>query len=310
MQQDIFDEDRTRREDNPPPWLPLETILSAWIRMIQVGKIQVVVGEPESDNEIYYPWSNLRFHDNQVQLAVREFSALIQAIESRLPASARREQASASDRGSLMDDMTLDAAKIPPSFAGELLRSCQRSKVSKIAPGLLLPNPSSHFLQQQRQFATAEDSDDPNHKMIPPVLLFSIEDTPQASTNPFRAPYDSIDFPACGLYISNADLKDQMIEESGIRLILPFGIGSNGHARKSDSERFDNNIDLYQPGFNTFSGSWTTCVRLERVLRSWRQMVESGKWTVGADGVEGGIEKFREADTQGKCEDYCLPVDW
>jgi hypothetical protein len=35
-------------------------------------------------------------------------------------------------------------------------------------------------------------------------------------------------------------------------------------------------------------------------------MVESGRWRVGANGVEGGIEGFREADTRSHGVDYIL----
>jgi hypothetical protein len=39
-------------------------------------------------------------------------------------------------------------------------------------------------------------------------------------------------------------------------------------------------------------------------------MVESGKWEVDQDGVAGGMEKWREADTEEHWQDYQLPCSW
>lgn len=33
-------------------------------------------------------------------------------------------------------------------------------------------------------------------------------------------------------------------------------------------------------------------------------------WTVAEDGVEGGIEKFIEADTETEWKDYWIEPDW
>jgi hypothetical protein len=38
-------------------------------------------------------------------------------------------------------------------------------------------------------------------------------------------------------------------------------------------------------------------------------MIESGIWTVGEDGVEGGIDKFREAD-RGDGTEYSIASSW
>lgn len=51
-------------------------------------------------------------------------------------------------------------------------------------------------------------------------------------------------------------------------------------------------------------------VQLKRVLWRWVEMVEDGKWKVGADGVIGGMEKWKEADTEEHWRDYQLPMSW
>lgn len=39
-------------------------------------------------------------------------------------------------------------------------------------------------------------------------------------------------------------------------------------------------------------------------------MVESGYWEVDANGVAGGIEKWREADSAAHWQKYQLPSHW
>ncbi|KAF8848539.1 hypothetical protein BDZ45DRAFT_605776, partial [Acephala macrosclerotiorum] len=52
-------------------------------------------------------------------------------------------------------------------------------------------------------------------------------------------------------------------------------------------------------------------VELFRVLKHWVQMVESGSWEVGAEGVSGGIEKWKEADeSEEGSERYRLELTW
>lgn len=51
-------------------------------------------------------------------------------------------------------------------------------------------------------------------------------------------------------------------------------------------------------------------VQLKFVLRRWVELVESGYWEVDANGVAGGIEKWRDADTAEHWQKYKLPVHW
>jgi len=51
-------------------------------------------------------------------------------------------------------------------------------------------------------------------------------------------------------------------------------------------------------------------VQLKYVLWRWAEMVEEGKWEVDADGVIGGMEKWKEADTEEHWQDYQLPMSW
>lgn len=69
--------------------------------------------------------------------------------------------------------------------------------------------------------------------------------------------------------------------------------------------------DLFQHGvIHPFRGSWRS-QRMERLFNRWTELIESGIWTVGEEGVEGGIETFRDADNGNSAwRDYWIPPDW
>ena len=64
------------------------------------------------------------------------------------------------------------------------------------------------------------------------------------------------------------------------------------------------NDALYEYGECPFG--MTRSAKLFSVLKSWTRMVESGKWRVGENGVEGGTEGFKNADTRMHGADYTL----
>jgi hypothetical protein len=65
---------------------------------------------------------------------------------------------------------------------------------------------------------------------------------------------------------------------------------------------------LFQLGYNNFINSHN--VQLKHILRHWTELVESGKWEIDQDGVAGGMEKWREADTEEHWQDYQLLNSW
>lgn len=57
-------------------------------------------------------------------------------------------------------------------------------------------------------------------------------------------------------------------------------------------------------------GGWRS-QRLERLFKRWTELIESGVWTVGEDGVEGPIDKFGDADNGNDAwRDYWITPDW
>lgn len=44
-------------------------------------------------------------------------------------------------------------------------------------------------------------------------------------------------------------------------------------------------------------------------MRRWRELVETGVWTVGKHGIQENIYAFHDADG-GRWRDYWIPPDW
>lgn len=104
-----------------------------------------------------------------------------------------------------------------------------------------------------------------------------------------------------------------------VRLVLPLPIGENGWVRDGNDERSTEdghvhgvkdfriqNGALYQRESCHFLPSHLPTLSV--ILNNWKKLIEEGKWHVGPDGVEGGIEEFKEADTEELCPSYRIGV--
>lgn len=296
-------------------WQPLESVLSSWILTLRMGKITAGPEGVKLDNEKYGPWMYHSYSSQQVEDTVAAFNRLVVAIESRIPAARRRWPTT----NPILSHKILDSALVPnPSFARSFLTSIRLPSFKFIAPGLLVPTPETFAPSQL--FTSVQDEED--NLAIAPVLLFRASETfkfdpdnEYGMRNPFGYVYTSAlqntAIPA-GLYTDAISRRSPDTAEEGFRLILPYAIGDNELARKSDGHPIgDGNFkDLYQHGFKPFGGDWTRAQRLVRLLDNWTGMVERGLWEVGEDGVLGGIEKFKEADAEARWRDYWIEPDW
>lgn len=91
-------------------------------------------------------------------------------------------------------------------------------------------------------------------------------------------------------------------EEASFRLLLPFALRPDFRDKEgailSDRRLITSGsfIELFPHGrFHPFGGE-RRAQRLERLFNRWTELIESGVWSVGRDGVEGDIDKFRDAD--------------
>lgn len=295
-------------------WLPLELILEGFLDMIDQGKALAVDSSYDGEQERIEPWIMPSYTACDLDETVKAFSRLKRAIETRMPGAPSSEPHH-------LGDAVESSALSPNSFAGRFLARAPEIRFVYIAPGLCIAR------QQPFSSANVEEG------QIRPILLFEssqeahqdMERTPwgaEVAISPFSPSFrDITNYPA-GLYLTETDPHGAHPFEDGCKLILPYAIGENGWARTSDGALFGENThaqgptaspvprstELYQLGFNHFIEMHD--VQLKHVLSHWADMVEQGKWAVDADGVAGGIEKWREADTEDHWQDYQLPMSW
>ncbi|KAL1847332.1 hypothetical protein Plec18167_001413 [Paecilomyces lecythidis] len=307
--------------DHEEMWFPLETILTHWIYMLQIGKITADFHEDEVPEDLKMSrsqigiWSWLPYCPAQVDSTVAAIDRYSAAIEARMPPESLLP---ISRDTPLFTNSELDAASVPEEcFTRSVLTKIKTPRFRAIAPGLEVPHDAAAFASCQK--FTDVPRDHSWGQNIPPVLLFAAADSNRTINFTeemrwlFFGPEDDVplgehDLIPAGLYSESVRRCEYDTEEAGFRLLLPFGlqeaIMSDGSSVQSGSV-----TELFQHGvFHPFGGE-RRAQRLERLMDRWRELVESGVWTVGRDGVEGSIDKFRDADGEART-DYWISPDW
>ncbi|KAI8937174.1 hypothetical protein NX059_006386 [Plenodomus lindquistii] len=302
-------------------WLPLEMILDGLIGMIDQGKVLAVGDDYDGKQDRAEPWIMPSYTERDLQDTLQAFKQLVDAIHARMPS---QPQNTGQD---LLDLVTGGHAESLPShtFAHRFLTQCSKPGFTYIAPGL--------SMAQHQPFAPASGEAEPDE--LYPLLLFSSTDPAHQDIrrapwgedmriSPFPREFHHVSSYPAGLYLTETDPYGTHPFEDGSKLILPFTLGSNAFARTSDgaligeflqqegddeaSDVEPESAKLYQLGFNHFIASHD--VQLRYVLQKWVEMVEDGKWQVDKDSVVGGVEKWREADTEARWSDYQLLMSW
>ncbi|KAJ5871208.1 uncharacterized protein N7529_003561 [Penicillium soppii] len=305
-------------DEHEEMWFPLETILTHWIYMIRLGR--VVPGLPEcnsmSRSQIGL-WSWLPYCNAQIDSTIAAMEHYSATVESRMPPYSLLPISAP-----LFTDPDLDAASVPKDcFIRKFLTRVKTPRFKFIAPGLQVPHDKEDFARLQR-FTTLPHEED----CVPAVLLFPTPDRTvnlnleikylfsQASENVTMNEGDPI---PTGLYSEPLLRNYHDTEEAGFRLLLPFALRPDFRdqegARMSDGRLVESGsfTDLFQHGwFHPFGGERRS-QRLERLFERWTEPIESGVWTVGENGVEGGVDKFRDADNgNGAWRDYWIAPGW
>jgi hypothetical protein len=301
-------------------WVPLEAILSAFLEMIDQQRIEAIPVYEEWDGEYdaARPWVITSKTHIVLQQTLAAWDALILSIEERLPGGG-----GAASAGSPETDRDVPA-QIQGDFVRAFLQQARLPKFKYIAPGLRIPTPNDLLSQPFQDWASLRRPRDPNTYTEFPVLLFSADRTLQTDKRQIHNargytwngyPWHNADQYETGLY-----LTPQRTDGDRCLLLLPFSLGQNKQARRGDGtllvEEWHSQLErqcnghefLYQPGFNHVCLGKR--VRLELIFRNWRDMITNGDWEVDADGVMGGIEKFKEADTEEKWKKYQIPRTW
>ncbi|CEJ61353.1 hypothetical protein PMG11_09888 [Penicillium brasilianum] len=313
-------------------WRPLQHILQAYLDIIDQGKITTYSDSGKADHGRFrvFPWEIHQYTLKDVEGAVTAFTRLLDAIEARLPSS--------STDGDTLEQLSFEKMALPysesvigalsinvGSFSGRFLSALpvRQLKFRYIAPGIKLQSPDE-FMNQP--FAKCHNNDRFPKSFITsqsttdfPLLLFRGE---QENKSPWGWPWFPrgirADIPA-GLYIEPTDEYFNWESSNASRLLLPFEIGKNGFARSSNGVPFIKDLrgmeslsdQLYQSdSFSGYSGylPWDSrSSYLHRVFDNWAERVEMGDWLVGHDGVVGGFDKFKEADTEKHWKEYVIP---
>lgn len=314
-------------DDHEDMWFPLETILTHWIYLLRIGKI---TADPRKESDVPNDvamsrsqiglWSWHPYCSAQVASTVAAMDRYSTTIESRM---SQESLLPLPQDTPFFTDIDLDAASVPKAcFIRSLLTTVRTPRFKMIAPGLEVPHNKTAFAKRQR--FTTVPRDESWSENIPPVLLFA---APECTVNfnkemrwLFFSADDSVTFEKSepiptGLYSESVRRRDYDSEESGFRLLLPFGLRPDfrdeDSARMSDGSLVTSGslTELFQHGFFHPFGGERRAQRLERLFDRWTELVEGGVWKVGRDGVEGGIDKFRDADT-GTWMDYWIAPDW
>ncbi|KAI0200139.1 hypothetical protein F4808DRAFT_429840 [Astrocystis sublimbata] len=302
-------------------WHPLETVLSNWIHMVKIGKI--TASQDEAPNEKYGPWTWQPYGESQVHTTVAAFERLVDAIEERMPI----EQSVEPRQERLLSHEHLSEAGVPDNcFIRSILTQIRRPRFKMIAPGLEVPHDPVAFANNQK--FTTMNFESKYGAVIPPVLIFASAerrvvdlDPPDRYTafNPFCKAFKDGVPPGdrsivAGLYSESVERFAVDVAEEGFRLLLPFrfrDLGLDNGAKKSDGNQVEKGsvADLFQHGFKPFGGEWWRAQRLEALLDHWRYLVETGVWMVGPEGVQGSIDKFRNAGMD-ESDDYVIKPSW
>jgi hypothetical protein len=311
-------------------WVPLEEILEAYLQMIREARVELSsdssddehdedqpaedssededmpdIPENLSDDETW-PGTGFSIQDNEDELGefstgswpwyvrrnfmwslpatLKAWNLLIRAIETRLPRKSERSVLERYTKANLV------RAGFKDAFAIKFLHRLPMPSFEYVAPGLRIPSPSE---MEAQPFPNNDEK----------ILFLRAEGSAPESTPGGISERNS------GLYMTTSGkIYD------GCELWLPYPICQNGHAKFGDMQTilskgyFWKYSGLYQPGYNHLAPGYR--LRLENLFNNWRGMVEAGYWEVGENGVTGGIDKFKEADTEDKWPLYFIKRTW
>ena len=282
------------------PWQTLETVLSAWIDMVEAEKA-VAIHDSVASEETTARTGRMRFNTRpwilepytygDLHACMDAWKKLAQAIEKR---AGMKELEDDPEAQPLCSRPALTAAGIPKGFAYDLLSHAQHSQVWFIAPGIRLPKVEEFLRQPFKHILKEYPKETEGMKM--PFLFLPCPGTVPAKDAKFRWPFSTVESVPCGLYL-DAFPNAQNPFEDACRLVLPIRLGGNQYARTSDFRPIRKSYsDLYQIEINPFTMRHGP--KLVAILENWLDNVESGHWSVNEKGVEGGVGIWRNADTR------------
>jgi len=287
-------------KDTSLPWQPLESILSAYIDMVEAEKAIALhdsVGQAAEgpateikmgNDRVQFksrPWVLQAYTKGDLEACLNTWLRLVEAIEKRAdPLGLKRSEED--DAEPLASRTALTVAGIPRGFAYDLLSHANYSHVWYVAPGVRLPKVEEFLNQPFKKILQQYPKETEGMKM--PFLFLRAEGTVSAKEAKFRWPFSTIESVPCGLYL-DAFPNAQNPFEDACRFVLPIKLGGNRYARTADFKPIiRSHSDLYQTGINPFVMRHGP--KLVAILENWLEHIERGHWQVDEKGVTGGID--------------------
>lgn len=285
---------------------PLDRALRLWLSLYKAGKFQ-----PNGPHDIYHGETHRRYVDSDLKRDLKAYNELLAAIQTRCPGS------TINDEPGLVDAETLDEMNVF-GFNRDFYLHARRPSFTYIAPGLEVP--SSEWIRQMLAQARADGR---------------LQQHANSNNNYDSEPLPLFPGPKVTLYSSDFNDKEHRsgvvndtsglygwpdyLSGDAVRLVLPSPIGANGWVREGNDEftteehraegvpdgRVQNDA-LYQYGWCPFLPRHLPTFSV--ILNNWKRLIEDGVWKVGPDGVEGGIETWKQADTEEHCLSYRIGV--
>jgi hypothetical protein len=319
------------------PWQPLECILTVWIEMIQRGKAvalhddvckasydtshwqpdangnwQEIKGPQRDPNTGAIrigqasPWTIVPWTKQDLTDCLEIWEMAVNLIEENMSLPPHEKESG------LVNPASFDVLPISDGFARQFLLQARKPRFSFIAPGLRVPTTDT-FAKQPFMFPRNTNDEVPE-QTTPPILLFhseskvSSDSLSQVASGFTDEGLKPAECPS-GLYLGACDRTCGTPFEDGCELLFPFEF-ENGWAKQSDfSDLVDRkwqNQSLLQSGVNPFNQSHP--VQLQGFLEIVFKNVRDGNWSVDLRGVAGGLDVWKEADTEERWQNYWLPV--
>ena len=225
------------------------------------------------------PWGWASWTEADLEDALDAWNDLICAVNDRLP-QPRAEPLSAT---TLFEVDDLRAAGIEVSFAWEFYSRACRPYFKFLGPDL---QPASKEQLLNNAFRSAWECQNPQQnfgrpEIFPlPILLGS--QVAKSWVDSYQCQVGPV---TCGLYFDVLRTRTLSCPyEDATRLILPYELDASTTARRLDGKPAVGNAELYQIGQNPFETSRAK-TQLWQMLKNFTAHIDSGEWTVDADGV-------------------------
>ncbi|KAF2670073.1 hypothetical protein BT63DRAFT_424034 [Microthyrium microscopicum] len=310
-------------------WMTLESIIEAFVEMIEQNRVMVLREDPDPKtqslevNGFFFlstlPWHLSLDDETIVNITVAAWDTLLSAVESRLPA----QKSHLIEYQSSYSEDIIASCDIHGFFLKKFLLKAKVPSFKYVAPGLrTIPSEELHASQPFQNTDLSmlctdmwKDQWTQRRFKYYPFLFLHGDTTISGGKRVLGYPWENASKFETGLYLQPSGYIER---PDGCRLLLPFSMAP-GEWQTSSPIKLRYGYDgLYQPKSLTVQHDLLPevqdeiecALRLELLFKNWTSMIENGHWEVGADGVMGGLEKFKEADTGGNWHLYFLGRTW